>query len=100
MWTLRDESGYPAPMNADGERAQPFWSSRSRVQKIIATVPAYDAFEPVEIPLSTFIERWLPGLERDGLCVGVNWSGDRATGYDVDPASVRAALEVAASSRH
>jgi hypothetical protein len=31
---------------------------------------------------------WLPGLERDGLLVGLNWAGDRAQGYDVAPADV------------
>jgi hypothetical protein len=27
-------------------------------------------------------------LERDGVLVGVNWSGARATGYDVKPSEV------------
>ncbi len=34
----------------------------------------------------------LASLERDGLLVGLNWSGDRATGYDVEPASVLASF--------
>lgn len=28
------------------------------------------------------------GLEVDGLYVGVNWSGKRATGYDIKPKEV------------
>jgi hypothetical protein len=92
VYTLRDASGYPAP-DGDGGRAMPFWSSRTRVEKIIKTVPAYQNFEPVELELSTFIERWLPGLERDGLKVGVNWSGPRASGHDVEPQNVRIALD-------
>lgn len=27
LWTVRDAGGYPAPMNSQRQRAQPFWSS-------------------------------------------------------------------------
>jgi hypothetical protein len=37
----------------------------------------------VALPLDEWRSRWLPGLSRDGILVGLNWSGDRATGYDV-----------------
>jgi hypothetical protein len=37
----------------------------------------------------------LPSLDEDGLRVGINWSGPRATGYDVEPEAVRAALDAA-----
>jgi hypothetical protein len=88
VWTICDEDGFPAPLNPSGERAQPFWSSRSRVERIIATVAAYRGFIPVEITLDVFLERWVPGLTRDGILVGVNWAGDRATGYDVAPEQI------------
>lgn len=94
VWTIRDAGGFPAPQG-DGGRAMPFWSSRGRVERVIARVPAYRAFDPFEIDLAAFIGRWLPGLERDGLKVGVNWSGDRAMGYDVEPNTVLAALTAA-----
>jgi hypothetical protein len=67
----------------------PFWSTRSRVERIIASVPAYAGFRPVEISLDEFQSHWLDGLEQDGLLVGINWSGARATGYDVEPRDVR-----------
>jgi len=35
-----------------------------------------------------WIARWLPGLQDDGILVGLNWSGARATGYDVEPGAV------------
>jgi hypothetical protein len=44
IWTLRDAGGYPAPKNRNGVRAQPFWSSRSRAETIVATIPAYTGF--------------------------------------------------------
>lgn len=91
VWTIRDSEGFPAPQG-DGGRAMPFWSSRERVERVIARVPAFRVFDPFEIDLAAFIGRWLPGLDRDGLKVGLNWSGDRAMGYDVEPKSVLAAL--------
>lgn len=66
----------------------PFWSSRSRAERIIASVEAYAGFEVVEISWQVFQRDWAPGLTRDGLLVGVNWSGPRATGYDLPPAHV------------
>ncbi len=92
VWAVRDASGFPAPDTADGARAMPFWSKRSRAERVVTTVPAYAGFEVVAIPLDAFRERWLPGLRRDGLLAGLNWSGERASGYDVEPANVEAAL--------
>ena len=71
----------------------PFWSLRSRAERVVSTVPAYAAFEVVEVPLDAFLTRWLPGLERDGLRVGLNWSGSRATGYDMAPPDVLPQLQ-------
>jgi hypothetical protein len=85
VWTIRDDGGFPAPLNLSGERAQPFWSSRSRVERIIKNVPAYSEFSPYEISWDDFRSRWAPGLTNDGVLVGVNWSGQRAVGYDVEP---------------
>ena len=95
VWGIRDGGGFPAPLNGDGERAMPFWSLRSRAERVVSTVPAYAAFEVVEVPLDAFLTRWLPGLERDGLRVGLNWSGSRATGYDMAPPAVLAQLQTA-----
>ncbi len=93
VWTVRDDGGFPAPKTTDGNRAMPFWSSLSRVDRIIATVPAYAGFQPFQISWDLFRDNWLPGLERDGILVGVNWSGPRALGYDVAPKDVRARID-------
>jgi hypothetical protein len=92
LWTVEDDSGIPAPLNSEGKRVMPFWSSGSRVEKIIASVPAYADFRPLRLSLDEFKSQWLDGLERDGLLVGINWSGAGATGYDVEPSDVRAWL--------
>lgn len=89
LWTIEDDVGYPAPKTAEGRRAQPFWSSESRAAKVVAEVPAYAAFSPVAIPWDRFCETWVLGLTKDGLRVGVNWSGPRATGFDIEPAVLK-----------
>ena len=93
LWTIRDSGGFPAPKNSEGKRVHPFWSSLYRVQKIIKNVPAYSNFEPHEISWEYFSANWVPGMSKDGLLVGVNWSGDRATGYDIEPEKVKEHVE-------
>jgi hypothetical protein len=93
VWTIRDSEGFPTSTNTSGETAMPFWSLESRAMKLIARVPAYHGFEPFELGLPEFCEKWLPGLERDGLKAGLNWSGERATGYDLSPADVQARID-------
>ena len=85
LWTVYDAGGFPAPMTSSGQRVQPFWSSRSRAARIIKTVPAYSGFEPYEISWDDFCSKWVGDLVEDGLLVGVNWSGKRAVGYDLEP---------------
>ncbi len=75
VWTIKDEKGFPAPLNADGKRAQPFWSSKLRVERIIKKVKAYSIFSIHEISLNNFIEKWIPGLKKE-ILVGINWSGE------------------------
>ncbi|MGC3990234.1 MAG: DUF2750 domain-containing protein [Chthoniobacteraceae bacterium] len=94
VWTVKDDGGFPAPKTSGGERVQPFWSSLSRVERIIKTVPAYAGFRPALASWEEFRDRWIPGLTKDGLKIGVNWSGARATGYDVEPATVQRAVEI------
>ncbi len=92
-WTLRDAGGFPAPMISSGKRSMPFWSSRSRVERIINTVPAYRGFVPYRLTWEEFCEKWAPDLEKDGVLAGVNWSGKRAVGYDYEPSKLRACVE-------
>lgn len=88
VFAIRDEGGFPAPLNSSGVRSMPFWSLESRAMKVIANVPAYAGFEPVAVTLDDFRSRWLPGLVDDGIHVGINWSGHAATGYDLAPDDV------------
>lgn len=88
VFTIRDEGGFPIPADADGNRTLPFWSKSSRAERVIGQVAAYRGFEVVEIDLDDWLARWLPGLHRNGYLVGINWSGSRATGFDMTPTQV------------
>jgi len=91
VWAVRDDAGFPAAQS-DGHRVMPFWSSENRVLRVVEQVDAYRHFKVVSIPLDEWRQRWLPSLAKDGLKVGLNWSGTRATGHDVAPADVEAGL--------
>jgi hypothetical protein len=95
MRTIRDASGFPQPMGPNGVRVQPFWSQRSRAERVLTSVDAYSGFEVVELTWPVFEAQWVPGVKRDGVLVGVNWSGPRATGYDVSPADIVKNVEAA-----
>jgi hypothetical protein len=94
VWSIKDEAGFPAPVCTDGKRTMPFWSSESRARSVIENVPAYKGFKPIAITWSDFSARWVPGLTKDGLLAGVNWSGKRASGFDVQPEKLRENVEV------
>lgn len=98
VWTVKDDGGFPAPRASSGQRAQPFWSSRSRVSKIIASVPDYANLQPIEITLEDFCKEWLPRLESENILVGVNWSGAQAVGYDLSVSQVQQRIEFAIMS--
>ncbi len=67
---------------------------------------------PFQMLIDQFPEPGFPGQTHDrdqprgpheiriihGLRVGLNWSGDRATGYDVEPAAALASLTARESS--
>ena len=88
VFAIRDAGGYPAPADGEGQRAVPFWSKPTRAQRVVGQVAAYQGFEVVPVPVEDWLSGWLSSLERDGMLVGLNWAGARATGYDLTPAQV------------
>jgi hypothetical protein len=85
MWTVRKGDIFASVQKPNGTTAVPFWSTLSRVQKIIKTVPVYSGGEPVEVPWDEFLSKWIPDLRKNQWLIGVNWSGKHATGYDLEP---------------
>lgn len=85
VFTVQDDGGVPAPLTKSGRRSLPLWSSRSRVERIIKTAPAYRSFRVLEVEWAAFVSDWMPGIKSSGTLVGVNWSGSRVIGYDMEP---------------
>ena len=75
-----------------GRDVWPFWSSRSRLVRIQRGHSKYREFEIVDIELSRFMD-WLPKMGKDGILIGVNWSGKRLTGSDVEPMDLHAGVQ-------
>lgn len=92
VFGLGNAQGFATPEIEPGRRAMPFWSRRSRAERVRSTVLEYRSLRVVALPLEQWRDVWLPGLARDGLRVGVNWSGPRASGEDLAPDEVRARL--------
>jgi hypothetical protein len=95
LWAVKDVNGFPAPAGTDGKRAMPFWSSQARALHLISIASQFAGFEPVPISWEVFCDRWLPGLEQDGLLVGVNWAGATASGFDMHPSELKQNVEAA-----
>lgn len=93
VFTLRDKNGYVVPQNLEGKRSMPFWSLRKRVEKIIGTVPAYKNFKIKKFTVKEF-KQWCASLRKDKQLVGLNWSGKKATGYDIEPDVVLKAIDL------
>ncbi len=91
-FTLLDEGNYIALPMSNGD-VVPFWSSRSRVERVQGTHPKYASFGIDETPLDTFLTELLPRFDADGTRVGANWSGLRLTGFDYSVSDVRKNLE-------
>src|SRR6185312_7338114 len=79
VFSIRDAEGLPAPAGADGMRTVPFWSKATRASRVVGQVPAYQGFEVVSVEVEEWLSGWLDRMERDGMLVGVNWAGARAT---------------------
>jgi hypothetical protein len=86
VWFVRDDAGSPAPKTSSGQRAAPYWSSRARAERAAKIWGA--GLRPESSSLSRWREVELPDLARDGLRVGINWSGPRLVGWDFTVAEV------------
>ena len=85
LWCCQSPDGAPQTSTARGRRAQPFWSSLPRVNQIIRRAPAYGTFVPQEMSWEEFQAQRIPELMASNTKVGLNWTGRRAAGYELEP---------------
>ena len=79
VWLVQNDDGSPTHLSADGTRSLPFWSTSARAQRAAAIWG--NELRAESMPLDTWCERVLPDAARDGLVIGVNWSGPRLVGW-------------------
>ena len=81
VWGLRTPSGWVLMGDDDGRQVIPVWPHRRYAQAFISD--AWADAEAVPIDLREWLQRWLPGMTRDGHRVAVfpivNETGQRGT---------------------
>ncbi len=73
VWGIANENGWAACESEDYDEASviPFWSSKEYAEAYIKF--EWPRYQPKQISLQEFIENWLPGMDEDGVYVGINW---------------------------
>jgi hypothetical protein len=59
----------------------------------------FPAHRPASMSLFELMYRWLPGMSRDGVLAGPNWTGD-LSGLELDPFELRQAMASAMTPEH
>ena len=68
LWILKDDSGCML-LNADEEDAIPFWPAEELAQLWVEK--EWAGCTPWPVPLKEWLDRWVKGMEEDGLAVAV-----------------------------
>jgi hypothetical protein len=88
VWAIADQDGPLRAKGVDGSAAQPFWSSRARVERMIERAQAPDNLKPIEMSLDEFFRGALPALAGDGVLVGIDWEPNES-GWVLEADEVR-----------
>lgn len=87
VWLLAMQTGSPLTIEgAPGRLIYPIWPEREFAEAAARERPEWGPVSAIARPLDQFMERWLPGMQRDGHAVGVFWVGPDLLGIDVEPA--------------
>ena len=78
---------------AGHQHARPVWSSRRRVVRMLEGPLAAPGLVVVSHSWDEFCAEIVPETEREGLLIGLNWSGPRARGYNLAPSDVVARVD-------
>ncbi len=91
VYTFMDDDSFLV-FRKDGNDVVPFWSSRTRLEKIAKMHPKFKASAIFEFSLEEFMTKTLLQLEEENICIGVNWSGSRLVGYDIPISELRTSI--------
>ena len=83
---------------ASHQHARPVWSSYRRVEFMLNGPLAGPGLVIAPHSWSEFCSNILPAIAEAGVLIGLNWSGPRARGYNLEPADVLTRVETYATS--
>ena len=86
VWGLKILNGWAiCPSNERDCDVYTFWSDNAYAERHCNG--PWANYKPAPIALDSFLQNWLPGLERDGHLVGVQFNSDLA-GLEVEPSKL------------
>src|SRR4051794_32549053 len=96
VWYLPSERG-PAVSSSNADREDDlepakvllFFSDRAYAKR--AQVASFPKHQVASLQLFDFMYRWLPGMSRDGVLAGPNWTAN-LMGLELDPFELRKAI--------
>lgn len=99
VWGLKEAQAWASTVSTgnvtQGREVIPFWSDR-----VLASQCAKEGwanYEPAQIPLDLFIQRWLPRMAVERCLAATNWNA-QLCGHEVEPDALRD--ELARQSGH
>ena len=81
VWLVRNDGGSSTVFSGHGGRGLPFWSTSARARRA-AEIWGH-GLRVESMPLDTWCEHVLPDAARDGLVIGINWSGPCLVGWSL-----------------
>ena len=86
LWGLREADGWAiCPSNNEDCELYVFWSDEAYARQ--HCTDEWANYEPAEITLDSFLQHWIPGMEKDGFLIGVQFNSDLA-GLEVEPSKL------------
>src|SRR5687767_6610985 len=86
VWGLESNDGWAMTESSaeatEGRKIIPFWSDRAYARQ--CAKDEWSHYEATPISLDLFLERWLPGMELDGVLAGTNWNA-KLCGHEIEP---------------
>lgn len=86
VWGVKNLNGWAiCPSNERDCDVYTFWSDKAYAKRHCNG--PWANYKPAPIALDSFLQNWLPGLQRDGHLVGVQFNADLA-GLEVEPSKL------------
>lgn len=89
VWGLYDD-GWAMLSDSSGRKIIPFWPEKDFAQ--LCATEQWETYGARAIPLKDFIDKWLPGMKKDDILVGIFYTPS-GKGIPVEPERLRADIE-------